>query len=772
MKVRLDGSTVLSALGVGLTSLLALIAFDLGVQLGWLEARAAKDGPFILAASSGDRSTIRISPAMRKEFAQRCTVCEATATYASDVAPVLSRENGRSHFAEVVHFQGDFWGVWRPKVLAGRLSGRGGEGKATGVAVLSGALWRSLFGEQPFEVPRNVFIDAQPFEVIGVVEAESDGLFARAGIWLEQQSGTGDLNTDQVGLVRTTNLEQAQAMLQMATGPMKALGGTSWAERVEGYSLRSATAYLRSKSGLADEPIRIELVICAACSVLCFTAIVFLLLLVGMRRSAIEAALGASVFRTARGRVREQAGVVLAGGLLAGLCFFWIHTWSARYELMSVTSPPGLQPAQLPVALGILVLGQLVLLTVLSTLMHHSYGARNQLGDLMQGQGMSGIWRRQQMVAVGTQYFVALVGLVLTVGFVLQLAALRTRDTGLLGTGQRLIALRLPQSLEEDPQALAGKVRALLTVLAAQGQAGQAVVTNGLPFLQVNAGPAQVFGAKSSGKRFTARIVSTTNNYFSQLGVRMLTGNVWAHETADHIVVNRAFANLTGGLVEATGSEVRLGGKATSRFTIAGVCENAFDAGEDFQAIPTVYVPILALPATELTLWTKAAQRQWMQWVEEVQSREPSYSLYFTKSFDELVEGLTATETSRVQRFSLMAGVATASTLFSLGFLMVSALRSNRREYAILYALGCRPHHLMQRLVRRHAGWAVLLSVAAAVWAQQLSAKFNTGGSSAATLSGELSVLVACLLVAMVLSLMAGLVWWTMRGWDHSLPRI
>lgn len=769
MKFRFDRSSVLSIFGVSLTSLLGLIAFDLGAQLGWFDLKAAGDKNLVLAAKSGDRRNIRISAAMRKEYAQRCSVCEATATFASDIVPVLNRMSGRSHFSEVVQYQGDFWEVLRPKLLAGRLPENGG---AVGVAVISNSLWRILFLEETFQTPHKVFVDGQPFQIIGVVDAAGDGLFGRTGIWIEKQSLSGDLNTDQIGLVRVSNLEQAQATLQMAAGSMKALGGTSWAATVDGYSLRSASTYLRSKSNLANAPILMELVICASCSFICFTAIVFLLLLVRMRRSVIEWALGASVLRTTFGRVWEQTGIIVAGGGIAGLSFSGVQILSSRSGLPRLDALPGFQPSQTLFVLGILVVGQVCMLIALSALMHRSFGTANKLVDLLRAQGSSGLWKRQQLLAVGMQYFTALLGLVLTVGFIGQLAELRSRDTGLSADGQRLIALRLPQNLEKDPKALVEKTRTLLAALDAAGRPGHAVVTNGLPFLQVNVGTSQVYNLNGLTREISTRIVATTGNYFSQLGVRILAGGVWRNDTSNQIVVNRALADRMGGLSGAVGGEVRLEGSALSRSIVSGVCENTLDAGEDFQSIPTVYVPILALPSTEIAVWSRAADIDSMRWVEELQARDSSFSLYFMKSFKELVEVLSAAEATRVRRFGLMAGIATVSTLFSLGYLIVSALRSNRREYAIMYALGCGPYHLINRLVSRSAGWLAILSIAAVALAKQLSSKFIAADKISAAFPFGQNIAAICTLIVTALLLLVGLVLWTTRDWDRSFPKI
>jgi hypothetical protein len=713
---------------------------------------------------------MRVSASMQREFAQRCGFCEATAVFTSDVLPVLSRRNERSQFAEVVEYQDDFWQVLRPNLVAGRLPQPLRKGGPAGQAVVSAALWRSIFLDEPFGISSRVFIDGKPFEVVGMVTTQANDLFGRTGIWIEKQDLSGSSNTDQIGLVRTSQFAQAQAMLHAATPSLKALGGLSWASKVDGYSLCSTSAYLRSRMVLSEPALFMELAICAFCSLICFATIVFLQLLIGMKRSTIEWTLGAGAWQAMFGRAKEQSGTILIGGLLAGLIFHYATSLSTSIDLLNSQTPTGLQPAQIAAAVTAIVALQFGLLILLTAFMHKSFGT-DKLLELLRGQGTGSVWRRQQMVGLGVQYFIALLGLVLSLGFVVQLNAMRSRETGLKAESRQLIAMRLPRSLENDPNALAEKTRKLLTALEAAGGAGEAVVTNGLPFLQVHVARAQVYQAKRSPIDVAARIVSTTPNYFPQLGVRILAGGVWRSDQSGLVVVNRALANLMGGPAAALGSELRLEGSPAIRAVVSGVCEDTMDAGENFERMPAVYISLLALPSTDLAVWLPSEKIPSVRWAEDLQVRDSSFSLYFMKGFRELVDVLSAPEAVRVKRFGFMAAAATASTLFSLGYLIVSALRSNWREYAIMFALGCRPQHLISGLVSKAVASISALSLAAVLLGQQLAAKFSTVAVSP-LFSGGLSLLAAALFTFATICFLAAVIVWTTRHWGDSLPGI
>src|SRR4051812_32842936 len=284
------------------------------------------------------------------------------------------------------------------------------------VAILGYALWQRAFGGDRAVVSREVTLEGEPYEVIGVMPRGYD-FPDDSELWIPLRLGESDLRPNQrgahyisvVGRLRAgVTAAQAGADLDRIEQGI----ATQFPDKVGGYTV-GAVPLLASMVDTVEQPLLILFGAVAFVLLIACVNVSNLLLARATTRTgeiAVRAALGARRGRLVRQLLAESVVLALAGGA-AGLL---LASWGVRALMM--VAPPDL-PRAADVHLDATILAFSVLLSILAGVVFGTAPAilasRPDLGvflrDAGRNAGASGGRRRLRAVLVTAQVALALV---------------------------------------------------------------------------------------------------------------------------------------------------------------------------------------------------------------------------------------------------------------------------------------------------------------------------------------------------------------------------
>ncbi|HSR51578.1 MAG TPA: ADOP family duplicated permease [Acidobacteriota bacterium] len=654
------------------------------------------------------------------------------------------------------------------------------EPDAPPAALLSHALWSSVFAASPEVIGQTVQLDGRAYEVVGVlpsrfgVQNPDLQILQPQDIYLPFPFPFDRLERDSRFLIAVGRL-QPGLTLEAARSDMDGVANQLAADFAEDY---------RDKGyGIAVEPLAEQITGDSRFSLLALQgAVAFLLLLVcvnlatlqlaraAARRSevAIRLALGAGRLRLARQFLAEALLLVIPGGAAAlGLAH------------LAVDAIRRLGPTSIPRLDELAIDGRVLLFTAAASLaaafifglapllqISLSRLARNLAGDVRTASQRLGEMRlRQGLVAAQ----VAL-ALMLTVGCGLMLRSLlqlHSVDSGFQGRDVLSLSISLPSAKYSDRQQQVAFFERLEEAFASVPGVESVGAVSRLPFSQTNMSGGVTIEDPSSEPgpvKYELARRHATPGYFASMGIELVEGRFFdSRDQADSapvaLIDDRLAQRLWPGQ-SPLGRRLHRGGLQTERpwRTIVGVVRHVKHRGLDVDSREQVYFPLTQqaddtqamfitvrspLSVSALTPSLRRALRE----------LDPDLPMAQLASMEERV----AASLAQPRFYSLLLGMFAllGLCLGSMGVYSVIAYMVHRRtrEIGVRMALGARSGEVFRMVVRR----ALVLAMVGVI--------VGTGASLA--LSGYLSTLLfqvrpsdpltlaACALVLLLIALTA-----------------
>ena len=625
----------------------------------------------------------------------------------------------------------DYFEVFGVQAARGRtfLAGEDEPG-ASRVVVLSHAAWQGRFAGDPAILNRDILLDGEPHQVIGILPA---GSFDRdaASFWkpitfAPEQRTRGYHWLGAVGLLRPgVSLDQARQEMQGVSTGLASLQPEfkkDWRAGIDPYDQDLVSGSLRQSIVVAFGAVIMVLLIAGA-------NIANLLLAKGVARRqemAIRAALGASRARLVVQVLTESLVLCLLGAAVGvGLAYLLI---GAAVPLLAASLPSTaavtLDPRVLGFALATAVAVSL-LVGLLPSLQLSSGRLSHALNLAARGSSSREGLRRVIVVAEVAVSLILICGAVLMFKSLLKLQQV---DSGVRMDNVITMSADLSLATYPDPERAARFVEQVAERLQAIPGVERAAVSTDVPLLGVRQGDAITVPGASEG--VGVRFKRVDPNYFATLDIPVLKGRGFtAGDRAGAPRVAIANEALAGRLAErfkiadpagTVGRVVRLTAPKYENRGQAGDAEDIEIVGiirnERIRDLETpmqevVYVSLLQAPRRELKLIVRtssdpaAAMPAIRAAVREVDPRLP---LGDVRTMAQVKQLTLSAKSDPAWIIGVFAGIAALLAALGLYGVLSHAVNQRRREIGIRMALGARTGDVLSQILRNAAGMVLV----------------------------------------------------------------
>jgi putative ABC transport system permease protein len=609
------------------------------------------------------------------------------------------------------------------------------------VVVLSHRLWTRRFNADPAVVGRQLRLNGQPYDVIGIMPAAFDFTSQSEELWVPiaftaQRKATHDEHYLQIyGRLRPeATREQAMSELQASADRLRRDFPRDDAEL--GFTVVTALEDL-----VGDYPRRLFTLLGAVGFVLLIACgnIANLLLARGAARAgelAIRSALGAGRARIVRQLLTESIVLALVSAA-AGLA---LAAWGIR-ALVAVAPDgvPRLEQASLdPMVLAFTMVVAL-LAAILCGVAPALRAARTDVQTVLKaggrGAGMGGVRDRLRTTLIVAELAIALVLLVGAGLLIRSSLALQRVNTGFEATGVLSARLSLPAAEYAEPardvltfdriaQSAAVIPGATKTAVTSQvpmggGGNGNGLIPEGVPFESKNA--------------ISSRLRIVTPGYFDAMRIPLLRGR--ALTDADRrgalkvMVISESLANAAFRGQDAMGRRIACcesgpDGKSPDYKTVVGVVGDVRSRGPGEAPSPEFYLPVQQVPA-EAWDWIQRTMYVVVRTSLDPDSMTnairsavaqvaPGVPLFNIRTMDQRLAESLATARFNTLLLALLGIIGLV--LAAVGIYGVIAYFVTRRtqEIGVRMALGATRRDVVM-LVVRQAAWPVGAGIAAGV---------------------------------------------------------
>jgi putative ABC transport system permease protein len=630
------------------------------------------------------------------------------------------------------------------------------------VLLLSHGLWRRRFGGSKDVLGRKLFLDGEPFEIVGVMPEAVYPTWPQATgrlpflplyqqIWVpmalseERRQNRGSHVFGAIArLAPGSKLESARAEMDTLAARIAAANPDNFGRGI------LVVPYLEEVTGSARPALlvlwgAVALVLLIACA-----NIASLLLARSATRQkevALRTALGASRARVLGQFLCESSVLGVGGGALSvGLAY------------LGVNFLVGLSPAAVPrladSALSVPVLAFALLVSLVTGILFGLAPAiqmsRPDPSLRLKERGPRVGLRRGLVVSELALAMVLVVGASLLLQSFIRL---RRMDLGFQADGVLLSEVNLPSSQYPDFRSVARFHRGLLDRLNAVSAVAASGLTYDHPLDSNWIDDFRIEGAPETKETLSAALRIVSPDYFRTMSTKILRGRPFtAIDDVDHpgaVIVNEAFvqrhlASSPLGTRLMVTTPRGYGGEALpSLFEIVGVVENVRFLGPAVPPEPAFYLPAAQFPVQEMMVAVRVAGDPAAfaaRLREEVWAVDPDIPLSNVTTMERLLSEALAQP--RFNAVVLGFFGATALALAALGIygVLSTTVAQRTSEIGIRMALGARSGDVVRMVVRQGmgltlAGLAIGLAAALAAAPVLRSLLFGVGASDPWTLA-------------------------------------
>ena len=663
-------------------------------------------------------SRMELSPANYRDFKAASTSFENMAAYSELLSKNLVGQ-GEPVRIDGAWVTGNLFGTLGKAALMGRtFTERDDQPGAPGTVMLSYSLWQSLFDSDPGVLGKTVFLDGDPYAVIGVMPADFHFPDRTTQFWMtfcfDESAYKERDNNYIIGIGRLKpgiSLEQAHTELDLIAARLQ----QQYPKENEGVTAN--VTWLREDVSKQSRLLLITLCGAALCMLIITCANLANLILVRslarQKELSIRLALGANRRYLLRQLLSESIILGFAGGAGAIAMAF------AAIPLLSRLVPNALPVDQVP-PLDVRMLLLALCLTVLTIIAFGIAPALRAtksagLAGLREGVRTGGVGHHRFRSALVVAEVVTSVVLLTSSGLLIRaLWRVRSIDPGFRTDGVLTMRTELPLPKYEKVstrEQFYGNVLGNLQNLP--GVTG-AAYTSGLP-MRMPGGiwPVIVDGRsqdRSEGHSASLRFV--TPGFFSTLGIPILKGRtVSESDTADRqwvAVVSESFAKRYWPDEQPIGRHFNFG---LHDREVVGVVPDIRVRGLERASEPQVYLPYKQVPdgwligytPKDLVIHSTQSPQTLIPAVRRIiANADPQQPISNISTMDEIVSGQT--ESRALQMRVLVTFAALAIVLAGLGIygLLSFTVSLRKQEFGIRMALGAERSDI-SGMVLRHA---------------------------------------------------------------------
>jgi predicted permease len=632
-------------------------------------------------------------------------------------------EQGSAQRVSAARIDGDFFQTFQASTELGReITADDNQPGHERVAVISHALWKSMFGSAPDILHRSLVLDGKDYQIVGVMPPAfeyphnsdlPDGVpqYKTTQVWLplalnsHQRAERDNFGANAVARLKPgVSIAQAQTELSIIMMRLDRLLDPHMQGRgalLENF-VDSTVGHVRSLLWLLLGAVGLVLLIA------CGNAANLLLARAAdrMRELGVRAALGAGRGRIVRQLITEAVLIGLAAGAI-GVAFAYLFL--RVLPLFNPGDIPRLNEASLDMRVLLFTFAISLLISVLTGVFPALSVSRINLTDFLAtagSRGVAGVHTQVQSALIIVESALVVVLLASAGLLIRSYINVESVDTGFsqstLSTSIQLDPhYSQPQQRAEFYRDFYSRLSAIPGVTAVGG-------INALPLS--NSETMRTFEVEGYPNQKDQVVEGrwVTPGYFSAMSIPLLAGRLFRNDDTAHTsqlaIVNQSFANKYFANRNPIGGRVNIDDHHVQWSTVVGVIGDVRHTSLEEPPAPQIYQPVAAADDGYVVVRTSRAPKSVAAEIRAaLHAIDPNLAASDIQTMGQLESAASARRRFQTSLLTIFAAIALSLALVGLYGLMAYSVGRRTREIGIRMALGAERSDVMRLVLRKAA---------------------------------------------------------------------